>query len=231
MSSSFRAKYLEALSKLDGWVIVSEWAKKFGDLYPDLLEKANREAENQANETTGIREIAARISSNITRGAYAGRIEIDDSERPRKIRYLSEEERKAHMSHDMEEDVAPLRRGEIIKASLDKLGSGETYRIEEFESVSKLLKKFFGLEFEVDHSKALLNEKEPGKHHPDNFQLLLKAHNAKKSNNNWKRFTLDEQVEYIKTAIKLQNIVSDRLNIDMDNSVLESLLGRLEKVY
>jgi hypothetical protein len=34
------------------------------------------------NYTTGLREIAARVSSNISRGAYAGRIEIDDTERP-----------------------------------------------------------------------------------------------------------------------------------------------------
>ena len=84
-------KYLEALKDLDNWVIVSEWATRFGELYPELLEKANEEAKNQANETTGLREIAARISSGISRGAYIDNIEIDSSERPRKVRYVLSE--------------------------------------------------------------------------------------------------------------------------------------------
>jgi len=37
-------KYLEALKDIDGWVIVSEWATRFGELYPELLEKAKAEA-------------------------------------------------------------------------------------------------------------------------------------------------------------------------------------------
>jgi len=41
-----------------------------GELYPDLLAKAEQEASNQLNETTGLRELAARISSGISRGAY-----------------------------------------------------------------------------------------------------------------------------------------------------------------
>ena len=51
---SIRAKYLEALKTFDDWVIVSEWAQRFGEIHPDLLAKAEREAENQANETTGV---------------------------------------------------------------------------------------------------------------------------------------------------------------------------------
>lgn len=224
-------KYLEALKKMDGWVTVSEWAVKVGELYPDILEKAAKEAANQANDTTGPREIAARISSSISRGAYSRKIEIDDSERPRQIKYLPESDRDAYFKHDVDDDVAPLVRADIIKDASKKLGSDEKYRMAEFETVSKQLKAFFGLEFEVDHAQALLNEKTPGKHHPDNFQLLLKAHNAKKSNNNWERFSFDEQTEYIKTAIKLQSIVSSRLSIDMENNVLGSLLDRLEKIY
>ncbi len=33
-------KYLEALKTFDGFVTVSEWAVKFGEMYPELLEKA-----------------------------------------------------------------------------------------------------------------------------------------------------------------------------------------------
>ena len=30
-------KYLEALKSLEDWVIVSEWAQKVGEMYPDVL--------------------------------------------------------------------------------------------------------------------------------------------------------------------------------------------------
>uniref|UniRef100_UPI003D0AE625 hypothetical protein n=1 Tax=Sedimenticola sp. TaxID=1940285 RepID=UPI003D0AE625 len=70
-----------------------------------------------------------------------------------------------------------------------------------------------------------------GQHHPDNFQLLLKAHNAKKNNDNWERFSIDEQIQYIESAIQLQHLVAQRFQIDMEPSVLGSLLERLKKVY
>lgn len=231
MSDSIRAKYLDALKTIDDWVIVSEWAQRFGELYPDLLEKANREAANQANETTGLREIAARISSIISQGGYEGKIEIDISERPRKVRYLPEEEREEHKTQEIEEDVAPLRRNEIISQSRQVMSSHDQYREAEFDAIAKQLKSFFGLDFEVDHAKSLLNRNEPGIHHPDNFQLLLKAHNAKKNNDNWARFTLDEQIEYIKAALRIQEIVAPRFKIDMETMVLESLLNRLKNIY
>ena len=50
-------KYLEALKTFDDWVIVSEWAVRVGELYPDILEAANEQAANQANETIGLREL------------------------------------------------------------------------------------------------------------------------------------------------------------------------------
>lgn len=224
-------KYLEALKQADDWVMVSEWAQKVAAVYPDILAKAEREAANQANDTTGLREIAARISSSISRGAYAGKIEINDAERPRLVRYLPEAELEEHISQDVDEDIAPLRRGDIIKTAMDELGTHELYRVSEFEAISKTLKQLFGLDFEVDHAQALLNGQAPGAHHPDNFQLLLKAHNAKKNNDNWQRFTFAEQSDYILTAIRLQTLVSTRMNIDLNSDVLDSLLSRLEKVY
>lgn len=224
-------KYLEALKSSANWLIVSDWAIKVGELYPDILTKADSDASNQAQETTGLREIAARISSAISRGAYAGVIEIDDTERPRQVRFLPEDARQAHIDHDVDEDVAPLRRDEIIKLSMSRMDNGNKYRVTEFEAISKQLKIFFGIEFEVDHANALLNNESPGHHHPDNFQLLIKAHNGKKNNKNWERFTLEEQVEYIKTVISLQSIVASRLNIEMENNVLDSLLERIRNVY
>ncbi|MEH6543584.1 MAG: hypothetical protein V7721_06535 [Porticoccaceae bacterium] len=228
---NFAEKYLEALKTVDDWLIVSDWAIKVGELYPDILEKAEKEAVNQANETTGLREIAARISSNISRGAYVQFIEIDDSERPRRIRYIPEDERGAHIESDIAEDVAPLRRDEIIKLAVQSFSVHEKYRINEFEVISKQLKQFFELDFEVDHSEALLNPASPGSHSADNLQLLLKAHNGKKNNKNWPRFSFEEQADYIEVAIKLQGLVSSRFGIEMEPQVLGSLLNRLKEVY
>lgn len=39
-------KYLEALKTFTDYVTISEWAIKFGEMYPDELEKANEQAKN-----------------------------------------------------------------------------------------------------------------------------------------------------------------------------------------
>jgi hypothetical protein len=224
-------KYLEALKTFDDWVIVSEWAKRFGELNPDLLEKANKEAEKQVNETTGLKEIAARIGSRLSTGGYVGLVEIDTSERPRKVRYIPEDERSKHEIEEVEEDVAPLKRDDIIKIATESMSTFEKYRAAELDAIAKQLKMYFGLDFEVDHAKALLNKVDPGQHHPDNLQLILKAHNSKKNIDNWDRFSIDEQIEYIESAIKLQQLVASRFNIEMVNEILGSLIERLKKVY
>ncbi len=224
-------KYLEALKPIDDWVTVSEWAFKVGEAYPELLAKANQEAKNHAKESTGLREIAARISSAISRGAYLDQIEIDAAETPRRIKFVSKEEHEAHINEALDEDLAPLDRSEVIKRDTEKLSAQEQYRIAEFESISKQLKQFFGLEFQVDHAQALRNGENPGHHHPDNLQLLLKVHNGKKHNQNWQRFGLEEQTEYILAAINLQKIIAPRSEITCDDSVLDNLISRLKVVY
>jgi len=224
-------KYLEALKQINDWATVSEWAIKVGEIYPDLLIKAEIDAKGQANETTGLREIAARISSNIVRGAYENHIEIDNRERPRRIRFVSQQEHEIQVKHDIEEDIEPLKRTELIQRDATKLTPHELYRIAEFETISKQLKQFFGLEFEIDHAQALLNPVLPGSHHPNNLQLLLKAHNAKKHNTSWVRFSIDEQIEYLLAAINMQKLISQRFSIHCDESIIESLLIRLRNIY
>lgn len=228
---SITGQYLDALKHIDGFVLVSEWAVKVGELYPDSLEKANQEAKKQANDTTGLRELAARISSAIARGSYHDHIEINTSERPRKVRYISREEHDANVTSEIDEDVAPLKRNEIIKLAVQSMDNAEKYRLEEIDSISKQLKRYFGLDFEVDHAQALLNRDQPGHHHPDNLQLILKAHNAKKNNENWPRFSLEEQVRYIQSVIETQGIVATRLGVEITTDVLDSLLERLKKIY
>jgi hypothetical protein len=39
-------KYIKALKTINDWTTVSKWAIKVGEMYPDLLEKANKEAAN-----------------------------------------------------------------------------------------------------------------------------------------------------------------------------------------
>jgi len=224
-------KYLEAIKPTREWITISDWATKVSELYPDLLAKAEEDAKKQANYTTGLREIAARISSAVSRGIYADHLDVDASERPKKVRCATVEQIEQHKAEEVEEDVAPLRRNEIVKRDSILHTTEEKYRIGEIESVSKQLKIFFGLEFEVDHAQALLSGESSGKHHPDNFQLLLKVHNGKKNNKNWQRFTIEEQQEYIKAAVQLQGLIASRLSIDMTDSVLDSLLERLASVY
>ncbi len=223
-------KYLEALKTFDDWVIVSEWAEKVGELYPELLKEADEQAANQANETTGLRELAARISSRLSTGGFK-EVEIDDSERPRKVRYISPEQKEERIEEELEADIEPLTRAERIRQDSQTLTEIERYRIEEFETIAKQLNRFFSLDFEVDHASALLHPTDPGKHHPDNLQLLIKAHNSKKNKKNWQRFTFEEQKEYIERVIALQTMISSRLEITLVDDVLESLLERLHKIY
>lgn len=223
-------KYLEALKTFDDWVIVSEWATKVGEVYPDLLAEANAQAEKQANPTTGLRELAARISSRLSSGGFP-EVEADESERPRRVRYVSEEDKKVRIEDELEADIEPLTRAERIRKDTETLGEYERYRIEEMETIAKQLNRFFSLDFEVDHATALLNPTQQGSHHPNNLQLLIKAHNGKKNKKNWERFSIDEQIEYIKHVIALQTLISSRLEVVLEDDVLDSLLERLEKVY
>ena len=228
---SINEKYLHALSLTSDWLTVSDWACKVAEVYPDLLAAADAQAAKQKNDTTGLREIAARLSSRLSSGGFGASVEVDASERPKKVRFLSAVEQKEHEAQEVEEDLAPLRRIDIIKRDSEQLTVAEQYRIDEFEAISRQLKTYFGLDFEVDHAAALLNGKAPGKHHPDNLQLLLKAHNAKKHANNWPRFSFAEQKQYIEAAVTLQTLVAGRMDVEVETRVQASLLSRLEAVY
>lgn len=228
---SIRDKYLEALKLIGGWVIVSEWAIKFGEVYPDLLAKAHQEALKQKRPSTGLREIAARMSSAISTGAFEGKVEVDESERPRKVRYLSEAEAKEYLDKEIEQDTEPLSRAEKIHEDQKILSQKDLYRVSELYSIADDLKKMFRLDFEVDHASAILDKENPGRHHPDNLQILTKAHNGRKNNSSWDRFSFDEQVQYIKAAVELQKIVERKMNIQIEDSLLESVIMRLKLIY
>lgn len=224
-------KYLEALKTFDDYVTVSEWAEKVVMLYPNLLENAQKNVQTHKTPTSAIQQITRQIGSEVSRGKFSELIKINEEERPRLVKFISKEELEENANHDIEEDLEPLTRREKEKEGEDSFLVQEHYRHDEFKNVQKSFKNFFSIDFDIDHAKALLNKEDAGSHHPDNFQLLLKHHNAKKSNNNWERFSFDEQCEYIKKVVELQTLISTHLEIDINNSILESLLARLKAVY
>ena len=150
-------KYLEALKTFDDWIIVSEWAVRVGELYPDILEAANEQAANQANDTTGLRELAARISSRLSTNGFP-EVEIDDSERPRKVRYISEAQKEERIEEELEADIEPLTRAERIRQDTETLSEVGRYRIEELETIAKQLNKFFSLGFRGSSLYYLLKQ-------------------------------------------------------------------------
>ena len=119
--TSINEKYLDALSQTSEWLTVSEWACKVADVYPDLLVAADAQAAKQKNDTTGLREIAARLSSRLSSGGFGASVEVDASERPKKVRFLTVVEQKEHEAQEVEEDLAPLRRIDIIKRDSEQL--------------------------------------------------------------------------------------------------------------
>ena len=223
-------KYYEAIQSFDDWVTVSEWAEKVGEMFPILLQEADDQARNHASKTTGLRELAARISSWLTTKGFPG-VEIDETERPRKVKYISEADRKIRIESILESDIEPITRRDKINLDMKDLSEHEKYRIEEIEAISKQFNKYFAINLEVDHVHALFNPQTPGKHHPDNLQLLTKVHNGKKSVNNWQRFNIDEQIEYIEHVIQLQLLLADKMGIKIEQNVFNSLKERIKQIF
>lgn len=230
-NASMNEKYLEALRQINGWTTVSNWAIKFGEIFPELLAKAHKEAENHKRPSTGIREIAARISSYVSTGFWSGKIEVDESERPKRIRILSAEDASHYVEREIEDDLEPLSRAQKIKSDEASLTTKDKYRLVEYEAIIDQLKSFFNLDFELEHAKALLNTNDPGRHHPDNVQILLKSHNRSKSSSNWDRFSLQEQIEYIEAVVRVQKLVSKRMGVDLQEDVVTAMIDRLKLIY
>ena len=219
-------QYLLALKDLSDWVTVSEWAQHVGKIYPDLLVKADAEAKEHKKQSTGLREIAARISSNIVRGAYVGRISIDESSSPRKVKYLTQ-----RIEEEIEDDIREFDRDEIKERDSKSWSEKERYRFDELDRIKKQLSIYIGVSFELDHAKALANKDQPGLHHPDNLQIIIKGHNGKKSDSSWERFTIEEQIEYLQTMVKAYEIIAKKNKMEVEASIINSLMERLKIVY
>lgn len=223
--------YLEALQKLNDWTTISDWALKFSEMYPVQLEKAEKQAAAQKTETTGLREIAARISSQTSRNEFGGRVEVDTSERPRKVRWLNDENVKLHEQREQEDDIEPITRRLKERQQYDDLTTKDKFRMTEFIDIISQLNKFFGTDFELEHAKALMNKDDTGDHHPDNIQILLKSHNRTKSGKSWKRFSVEEQLDYITKVAKVQKIISGKMGIEIDDEVLDIIFDKIKRIY
>ena len=140
-------KYLNSLKKCEKWVTVLEWAEKVSELYPEILEDANKQVQSHATETTGLRAITARLSSKLSSNDYDN-IEIDDSERPRKVRYVSADIKQEQLNEEIEADIEPLTRKEKIESDSKKL---TTYEQKQYiEQVVALQRTIFSrLEIEL----------------------------------------------------------------------------------
>lgn len=229
--SSISQHYLLALREAGTWLTVAEWAEKVADQFPHLVQKADAEAKRYKRLSTGLREIAARLSSSICSGRFVSEIEVDESERPKRVRYRPQSLSANFQQIALEEDLETLTRSQRIRADATKLTARDSYRLAEIQSVVDNLKRFFSLDVELEHAKAVLNQEDPGSHHPDNVQVLLKNHNRMKGNNNWLRFTIDEQVAYLEAAIELQFVVSSRLGIEIEESIKQGIFERLQRVF
>lgn len=230
-AGSIRERYLLSLQKVGDWLTISDWAKVVAKDNPDLLDSANEQAKNQKQKTTGLREIAARLSSLTSSGALNDFILVDLESKPRRVMFATKDEIAAAQRIEIEEETEELTREDIIREHAEKFSTEERYRLSELEQIIKQLKLHFHLDFELDHASALLNEENPGKHHPDNVQLLLKSHNVRKNKQNWNRFSFEEQVEYLSAVVKVQKIVSSKMSIDLDEKVIDRIVKRLQLVY
>ena len=228
---SINDMYLNSLQEIGSWTTISDWALKFSEMYPSELEKAEKQASGQKNDTTGLREIAARISSQTSRNKFSEKVEVDTSERPRRVRWLTEENAKIYEDKEKEEDVEPINRRIKEKTQYEALSVNDKFRMTEFEDIIRQLNKFFGTDFELEHAKAIMNGKDPGGHHPDNIQILMKNHNRTKSGKNWDRFSIEEQEDYIQSVVKIQKIIAHKMNIEIEESILDIILDKLKKIF
>ena len=60
------------------------------------------------------------ISSNLSSGGFLD-VEVDDSERPRKVRYISDTDKQTKIDDELEADIEPLTRAERIRSDFENL--------------------------------------------------------------------------------------------------------------
>ncbi len=220
-------KYLEALKQIKGWTTVSDWAQKVGDLYPEILRKANKQSKSYKRPSTGTKEIAARIGAKFSTNAYKGLVDVDDSQKPRKVKFIKSKNDRNNKKLP-EENKESYNRSEIIRKHKKSLNSNEDYRMKELKQIVSTLSKELHINFELDHAFPL---KRGGEGNPDNMQILMTAHNRKKSSTKWDRFTIDEQIEYIEAIIKIQKKIENKIKVKINDQNIDLTIKKLRACF
>jgi len=218
-------KFMEVLQTFNTSVTIATWAKRIVELYPAVLVQGT---DKKATKMT-LRELTGRISLKVSKGDFSD-IEVENSTPYRKVKYISSEMQKESLKITANNDMEPVDLENKINKDLEKLSESERYRIEEFMSITDQLNRYFNLNFELHHAYGLNSQKELGKHHADNLQLITTEHMKLKEANEPK-FTIEEQKAYIKRIIVVHTMVIKHLDINLTDEVLDMLLDRLAKVY
>lgn len=215
-------KYLQALKTFDEAVSIATWSSKYLQMFPPSSE---------LDLSSELKQTIQKISLKISSGKFNESVFVDCDETPRLVKFITKDEFEKNTEIIIDADLEPIIRKELIKSSKDSLEAKELYRVTEFENIQKGFKEFFKIDFEIVAMQYLLDQNKDRHYNPTNLQFLLKHHQNKKANNSWDRFTIDEQIEYIKKVVELQGTLNDRLCVEINNSVLESLISRLIAIY
>lgn len=81
--------YLEPLKKTNEFLTIRALTQKVCEMFPNLLENATLQIQRHKNPTTPFKAVYGRIQSEISRGRYQQRIDIDTTCKPMKIRIKS----------------------------------------------------------------------------------------------------------------------------------------------
>ena len=86
--------YIEALKTFNDFVTIREWAEKFAKMYPNDFKKAEEKSESQKSSRSAIGEVTKSINASIINTKnWQLIVKEDKSFRPKKAKYLKEEER------------------------------------------------------------------------------------------------------------------------------------------
>jgi len=218
-------KFIEVLQLFNSPITIATWVKKIIELYPAVLIQEN----GKLDDNMTIKELIARISLKVSKGEFIG-VEVEDSNFCRKVYYVSSFMKKEFLKEKAQNDIKPVLLEEKINGDMAFLSESETYRIEEFINIILQLNKYFNLNFKLHYIISLENTKLVGKHHADNFQILLEEHTLLKRDGE-QRFSIEEQKAYIKRVIVVYMMVCKNLDISLTDEVLDMLLDRLAKIY
>ena len=218
-------KFIEVLQTFKEPITIAKWAKRIVELYPAILIQTNSKTDKRMT----VLELATAISLKVSKGEFS-HVEVKNCLPYRKVQYISNGSQNKLSKVYANEDIEVMLLESRMNNELVKLNESDRYRIEEFKNVTNQLNKYFNMNFELHHATSLLNKQRPGKHHPNNLQLLTAEHVLKKEDGK-KKFTIEEQKAYIKRTLVVDSMVSKASEVSLIDEVLDMLLERLAKVY